>query len=154
MKHLALALPALLAAFVAGAAQAQSGADIGVLTCKLTDVDNIVVYTKETFACEFKPAKGKEESYVGQIKQVGIDLSIDKNFELVWAVLAPTEVAYEPGSLRGTYVGTGADVALGGGVGAKVLVGGGENSFSLQPVSVAGIVGAGASVGLQEFELK
>ncbi|GMG85182.1 DUF992 domain-containing protein [Paralimibaculum aggregatum] len=154
MNRPGLAILSLLASLAAAPAVAQSGADIGVLTCKLTDVDNAVVYTEETFACEFKPAKGKAETYVGQIKQVGIDLSIDKNVELVWAVLALTEVAYQPGSLTGTYVGTGADVALGGGVGAKVLVGGGENAFSLQPVSVAGIVGAGASVGLQEFELK
>ena len=66
---------AVAGALLGGTAFAQSGAEIGVLTCTVTEIDNVVVYTKETFACEFKPANGEAEHCAGQIKKVGIDLS-------------------------------------------------------------------------------
>lgn len=153
MRPVLSAIP-LLAALAASPVLAQSGAEIGVLTCKVKDVTNVVLYTTQDFACEFKPTKGAVEAYSGSIKKVGIDLSIKTDFTIVWAVVAPTEDKYQPHALAGTYVGAGADVALGAGVGAKVLVGGGENSFSLQPLSVAGVTGGGVSVGIEKFELK
>ncbi len=69
-------------------------------------------------------------------------------------MLAPTDDAYEPKALEGTYAGASADAAAGVGGGAQVLVGGGDNSFTLQPVSVTGVKGAGASIGVQTFELE
>jgi hypothetical protein len=132
----------------------QSGVEIGMLTCKVKDVTNLVVYTTQDFGCEFKPSKGEAEAYAGKISKIGLDLSVKNDFTIVWAVLGPTEAAYQPHALAGTYGGVGADVALGAGAGAKVLVGGSKDSFSLQPVSVAGVEGAGASVGIEEFNLK
>ncbi len=143
----------LAAVLLAGPAAAQSGVEIGVLTCRVTDVTNVVVYTEQSFDCSFEPAQGETESYSGEITKIGLDLSIKNDFTIVWAVLAPTNTALEPGSLAGTYAGVGADVTLGAGVGANILVGGGENSFSLQPVSVAGLTGAGASLGIETFTL-
>ena len=140
--------------FAVAPAFSQSGVEIGMLTCKVQDVSNMIVYTTQDFACEFKPSKGELETYAGKISKIGLDLSIKKEFTIVWAVLAPTEAAYEPHALAGTYGGVGADVALGAGIGAKVLVGGSEDSFSLQPVSVAGVGGAGASVGIEQFKLE
>ncbi len=144
---------ALTAALLAGPAAAQSGVEIGVLTCNLTDVSNVVVYTTQEFDCAFNPAAADPEPYAGKITKIGIDLSVKRNFTIVWTVLAPTDTAFEPGSLAGTYVGTGADIAIGAGVGAKILVGGGANSFSLQPISVAGMTGGGAALGIESFEL-
>lgn len=132
---------------------ADSGAEIGTLTCKVTDVSNIVVYTTQNFDCRFKRTNGELEGYLAKIKKIGIDLSIKQDFTIVWAVLAPTNVAKAPKSLAGIYAGVGADIAVGVGVGAKILVGGGENSFTLQPVSVAGMTGGGASLGIERFEL-
>ncbi|MBY8977429.1 DUF992 domain-containing protein [Rhodobacteraceae bacterium NNCM2] len=137
----------------AGPAFAQSGAEIGKLTCKVEDVSNVVVYTKETFDCTFERADGTTEKYDGVIKSYGVNLSIKEDFTIVWGVIAPTDVAKAPESLAGTYSGVGADVALAVGVGAKVLVGKGENSFTLQPVSVAGVTGGGASLGVEQFVL-
>jgi hypothetical protein len=118
------------------------------------DVTNVVVYTEQTFACTFEPAGGgPADAYTGQITKVGIDLSIKEDFSVIWAVIAPTDVAYEPQSLDGTYVGASADAAVGVGAGAHVLVGGGDNSFTLQPVSVSGVEGVGASIGIESFEL-
>lgn len=141
------------ASMVAGSAFSQSGAELGTLTCKVEGVSNIVVYTKQTFDCSFKRSNGEIEAYDGVIKSYGVDLSIKQDFTLVWGVLAPTDTANMPDSIAGTYSGVGADIALAVGVGAKVLVGGGENSFTLQPVSVAGVTGGGASLGVQQFVL-
>jgi hypothetical protein len=151
---LALTALALAVALGASSSRAEVGAELGVLTCKLKDVQNDIVYTDEKFACEFKPKSGKAESYAGQIKSVGLDLSVTKEMTLVWGVLAPTAHAGAPHSLRGTYVGGSAAVAIGAGAGGNVLVGGGDNSITLQPISVSGIVGSGASIGIDEFELE
>ena len=144
-----------LAVGIATPALAQdSGFEIGTLECKVVDVTNLILYTNEKFACNFAGTDGLVESYDGKIDNIGVNLSIKKDFTIVWAVIAPTDDKYQTHSLRGAYVGASADVALGLGVGAKVLVGGGANSFTLQPISVAGVVGAGAAVGIQRFKLE
>lgn len=147
------AAPALAQSEAEGSTDA--GVEIGTLTCEVQNVTNVVVYTEQDFACIFEHAgSDRTEAYAGEISKIGIDLSIKEDFTIVWAVLAPTDDAYAPKALRGTYAGASADVAAGVGVGAKVLVGGGDNSFTLQPVSVTGVKGAGASLGLEKFELQ
>ena len=149
---------AALIVTISGAAYADEKAgavEICVLTCKVKDVTNLVVYTEQTFACEFDPrGNGANEWYEGEITKVGIDLSNKDGFTIVWGVFAPSENAYEAKALTGTYVGAAADVAVGVGGGAAVLVGGGDNSFSLQPISVSGVEGVGASIGLEAFEIR
>jgi hypothetical protein len=155
LKSAALAAATALVALPAATlpASAADGFKVGVLTCEVTEVTNLIVYTDQSFDCTYDPAgDGATESYTGQIDKIGIDLSIKSDFTIVWAVLAPTEQALEPGALAGTYAGAAADVAVGQGVGAAVLVGGG-NSVSLQPVSVSGVEGAGVSLGIETFEL-
>jgi hypothetical protein len=151
LSFLALTLSATI---VTSAAFADFGADLGVLTCKLKDVHNDIVYTSEAFACAFKPKSGDAQEYTGEIKSLGVDLSVTKDMTLVWAVLAPTADSGASEALKGRYVGGSADVALGAGAGANVLVGGGHNSVTLQPLSASGIVGSGVSVGIEEFELR
>ena len=146
-------LAAALAVF-ATAASAQSGAEIGKLECVLTDQQNRVIRSEQSFDCEFLPIVGEPETYAGRMTRTGVDLTVRRRFVLIWAVLSPTEVAFEPGSLRGTYAGGAADVALGLGVGANVLVGAGPNAFTLQPLSVAGVVGAGVSLAAARFVLE
>ena len=151
-----LAAAALLAVPLASPSLAlaqDAGVEIGTLTCKVEGVTNAIVYTKQTFDCSFKAADDTVETYDGVIESIGLDLSIKDDFTIVWGVLAPTDVAGEAYSIAGTYVGAGADVTLGVGVGAKVLVGKGDNSFTLQPLSVAGVTGGGASLGVEEFKL-
>jgi hypothetical protein len=144
----------VLAAAHGSPALAQNGVDIGVLTCKLQDVHNDIVYTSEKFGCAFKPHSGAEHNYTGEIKALGIDLSVTKDMTLVWGVFAPTTDADSLEALKGRYVGASADVSAGAGAGANVLVGGGKESSTLQPISASGIVGAGASVDIEEFELR
>ena len=92
-----------------------------MLTCKLQDVHNDIVYTSEKFGCDFKPHSGAEQSYTGEIKAVGLDLSVTKDMTLVWGVFAPTADAGSPEALKGRYLGASADVAVGAGAGANVL---------------------------------
>lgn len=153
MKHPALGLTAALALTLSTTA-VHARADIGVLTCKLTDVKNDIVYTREEFACEFKPNVGDTQTYTGEIKALGLDLSVTKDVTLVWGVLAPSGDPTKASSLAGKYVGGTAAVSVGAGAAANILVGGGEDSFTLQPLSASGIIGAGAALDIEEFELR
>ena len=153
MTHKTFAI-AITAALLAGPAVAQSGAELGILNCKVTDVSNVVLYTTQNFDCQFTPAKGEVETYAGKITKIGVDLSIKNDFELVWTVVSATSDMAHDKVLSGTYVGAGADVAIGAGMGAKVLVGGEADKISLQPVSIAGVEGVGASIGIERFELE
>ena len=145
---------ALVAGIATPALAQESGFEIGTLNCKVVNVTNFILYTNEKFACDFSSSDGLVESYGGKIDSIGVNLSIKKDFTIVWAVIAPTNDKYQANSLRGAYVGASADAALGLGAGAKVLIGGGSNSFTLQPISVGGVKGAGAAVGIQRFKLE
>ena len=155
MKAITFAV-SVTAALAAGSALAQdAGVKVGTLTCKATDITNVILFTDTDLHCVYDSVKeGITEEYEGDIDQIGVNLSVKNDLTLVWAGVAPTETEYLPGQLAGTYVGAGADAAVGVGAGANVLVGGGEMGFQLQPLSVEGIEGVGASLGIESFELK
>ncbi|MGK2229273.1 DUF992 domain-containing protein, partial [Devosia sp.] len=66
----------------------------------------------------------------------------------------PSTDAYSSGSLAGQYVGASAEVSLGLGAGANVLVGGSNDGFMLQPLSVQGQTGINVAVGITGFQLR
>lgn len=142
MSAAALMLPAVASA---------DDIEIGMLTCKQSDSTNLVVFSKATYACDFDPTKGENESCTGKAQKIGIDLSVATVETLVWFVFSPS--TGKPGALAGAYVGATADIALGVRAGVKVLVGGFDNSITLQPASVSGSEGVGAAIGLEEFVL-
>ena len=72
---------------------------------------------------------------------------------MVWAVFAPT-ADLKPGSLAGDYAGVSGSATVGVGVGANVLVGGSNNSFSLQPVSIEGSTGLNVAAGIASMSLE
>lgn len=153
MKHAALGMAAAIGLAMT-ASFAHARADIGVLTCKLTDVQNDIVYTNENFACEFKPKTGDTQTYTGEIKALGVNLTVTKDVTLVWGVLAPSADATEAGALAGDYFGGTASVALGAGAAANVLIGGSKHTVALQPISASGVIGTGAALDVEEFELR
>ena len=153
MKYTALGLAATIA-LTMSASLAHARADIGVMTCNLTSVENDIVYTNEEFSCEFKPKTGDTQTYTGEIKALGVNLSVTKDVTLVWGVLAPSADAAEAGALAGRYVGGTASVALGAGAAANVLIGGSKHTVALQPISASGIIGTGAALDIEEFELR
>lgn len=149
---------ALTSALAAGSALAQqqenAGVQMGTLTCEATEITNAIVFTETKLACIYEGSDGLTEEYVGDVDKIGIDLSIKSNVTMVWAVVAPTDTTYQAHQLAGTYVGASADASIGVGAGANVLVGGGDEGFALQPLSVEGIEGVGVSLGIQSFELE
>ncbi len=147
----------VLAALVCAAAVpafADPDVRLGTLTCRLTDVENDIVYTDEKFACSFEPSEGKVESYIGQITEIGVNLSVVKNYTLTWYVVAGSLDTYKPGNLAGTYVGASADAAAGSGAGADYLVGGFNSEINLQPWALSSESGDGVSLDIEKFELK
>jgi Protein of unknown function (DUF992) len=58
------------------------------------------------------------------------------------------------GFLAGTYVGASAEVTVGGGVGANILVGGSFRTVELQPLSVQEQTGINIAAGVAEIELQ
>jgi Protein of unknown function (DUF992) len=71
---------------------------------------------------------------------------------MIWAVYAPTTRA--AGSLAGTYAGATAEVTVGGGIGANVLVGGSNRTTQLQPLSVQQQTGVNVAAGIAAIELQ
>jgi hypothetical protein len=94
-----------------------------------------------------------DQPYVATIRKVGIDLGITEQTALSWAVFVPVNYS-GPGDLSGNYAGAQGSASVGVGVGANVLVGGSQNAFSLQPLSLQGSVGLNVAAGLQSLELR
>lgn len=127
--------------------------EAGTLTCELAAVTNILIYAEETFNCTFAPVEGDPETYVGKFSKIGANLELKESQTLKWVVVAPA-VLQDPGLLAGTYAGASAEAALGVGVGAKALVGGSDEQFALQPVSVSGGTGIGATLTFDTLDLE
>ena len=68
-----------------------------------------------------------------------------------WVVFAL--VVMEDGALAGNYVGAAADASFGIGGGAKVLVGGFQRSFTLQPISLQAQTGVNLAVTVASMKL-
>jgi hypothetical protein len=143
----------LLGAVLLGmsAAQAQD-MRAGVMTCDVASGFGFVLGSSRDLHCTFLPAAGPPEHYAGSISKFGIDIGYVQNAVIVWNVVA-SSVALPPGSLTGTYGGATASVTLGVGIGANVLVGGSQNTISLQPLSVEGGTGLNLAGGLASISL-
>ncbi|NWF39865.1 DUF992 domain-containing protein [Mariprofundus sp. NF] len=135
--------------FQAQAGETKSGAKIGVLTC-ITQPNtgiSLIIHSTTDVKCSFSATGGGGvENYVGETGVgLGIDMRFDRETHLVYTVLAVEKVgSYK---LAGKYVGGGASVTVGAGVGAQVLIGGNDKSISLQPV-IEGSTGLGISAGI------
>ncbi|MBI2993947.1 MAG: DUF992 domain-containing protein [Gammaproteobacteria bacterium] len=143
----ALAFTALQGAFAAETA----GVQLGILQCKVipgTRV-NLLVRSTADVGCTFDYG-GVVEKYRGETGiALGLDLSIKNDEQMAFGVIAASsDVTPGAYSLAGKYVGGQASAAAGVGVGAKVLIGGGKNNISLQPLALETSTGIGASGGL------
>ena len=110
------------------------------------------MWSKAEYNCVFDAVDDNPEFYKAKISKIGVDLTIDKIETMKWAVVAPSDDTGR-GALEGEYVGASADVAAGGGAGVRALVGGGERSFTLQPVSTSAQTGLGAGIGIESLTL-
>ena len=135
----------------AATGHAQSGANIGTLTCNVAGGVGFIFGSSKELSCLFTRTNGKAERYTGSIKKFGVDIGFTKEAQMVWLVFAPGNVA--PGALAGSYGGATASGTVGVGVGANVLVGGSNQQVTLQPVSVEGSTGLNVAAGIGAVDL-
>jgi len=146
----AIAAIALSAPFAAPA-HAQGGIQVGTLTCNAAGSVGFIFGSTNQLACTFS-GPGLTEHYAGQISKFGVDIGFTQGGVLVWTVFAPT-AQLGPGSLAGTYGGATAGATVGVGGAVNALVGGSNNTISLQPVSFQGNTGLNVAAGIASMTL-
>ncbi len=131
-------------------------AEIGSLSCDVGDGTGYIFGSTRELNCVFNPVEEglADEQYVGEINRYGIDIGKTQNGVMSWLVLAPTESEYSEGGLNGSYKGVSAEATLGVGAGANLMVGGSENTLSLQPLSLNTQTGVNFAVGVGEINLQ
>jgi hypothetical protein len=141
------------ALMIGSAAQAApGGVKVGVLTCNVEPGWSYVVGSTRPLECSYSPNRGHGEHYLGKVEKVGVDIGYVSGATIVWAVIAPTSDV-RPGALEGDYGGASANVSVGIGAGANVLIGGFDKSITLQPISVEGDTGVNLAVSITSIRL-
>jgi len=135
------------------ASAAEGGVKTGFLTCNVASGFGFIFGSSREVKCTYSPAPGKGETYKGKITKFGVDIGYLNAAVMVWAVFAPT-VDLKPGRLAGDYAGVTGSATVGVGVGANVLVGGSNNTFTLQPVSIEGSTGLNVAAGIASLTLE
>lgn len=130
--------------------------EIGALNCDVSDSTGFIFGSTRELTCTFSPIQEDlpDEVYLGEINRWGIDVGKTQNGQMSWLVLAPTEAEYSDGALNGSYKGVSAEATLGVGLGANVMVGGGEDTLALQPVSLNTQTGVNFAIGVGEIVLQ
>jgi hypothetical protein len=152
------ALPLMLAITSTTANAQENFIKTGVLECSGEGGWGMILGSQKTMRCTFSDATGKPVGvYDAKIMKYGLDIGQTGKTTMVWAVFAPPAQSggnYRAGSLAGQYTGVTAEASVGVGVGADALLGGGANSFALQPVSVKTQTGLNLAVGVGTLSLK
>lgn len=150
----ALSAAAIACTAVIGMAQAQQGrVQAGVLECRGGPNVGLIVGSVTNLGCVFRSPNRPDDLYVATVTKIGVDLGITDQTVLSWAVFAPT-AQLGVGDLSGDYAGVTASAAVGLGLGANAMIGGSQNSFALQPLSVQGQTGLSVAGGLQGMTLR
>ncbi|MDH4980884.1 DUF992 domain-containing protein [Hyphomicrobium sp. D-2] len=151
----AVITPFMFASVAHGAAPL---ADVGVLTCTLAEQGQRETNPdSETRAiyCSFKPSSsGPEETYAGEIKNVGSTDSLDKKRVLIWAVLGPGDRELKPGVLAQSFMGESAGEAIEGGQNPTQLTGDEDDAYRLRPINEDKEQAAEATGALTVVELR
>lgn len=153
MPRTALLATLMTAALLIAPAAAQSNVAVGTLTCTGGEGVGLILGSKKSYYCTFAANAGPGEEYSATVTKIGLDIGITGKTVMIWTVLAATSDV-RPGMLAGGYAGAAADVSVGIGGGANVLVGGSSNSVVLQPVSVQGQTGLNLAVGVAGMTLR
>ena len=143
---------AALGASIASA-NAQTPVRAGLLQCQGGQNVGFVVGSVTSFECVFQSEGRRPEPYLATVRRYGVDLGFTDQTRLVWAVNAPSRRVGR-GDLAGNYGGVGANASVGVGFGGNFLVGGPENPYALQPISVQGQTGLNVAAGIADIELQ
>lgn len=157
MMRVALSAIGLCAVMVLTPARAQDGGlELGVLDCAIGGGTGFIFGSSKDLSCTFTPANTTfaPEAYFGAVNKYGLDIGQTKQTVMQWIVLAPIENIYAPGALAGDYVGASAEITAAVGAGANLLVGGFNQAFTLQPLSVQTQTGFNLAVGVSQFQLR
>jgi uncharacterized protein DUF992 len=147
-----------LAAMLSLPAGAQSWTQVGTLSCRVDPNIGFIIVGHQPMQCVYNQAPGAlpqvpPQSYDGALNTVGLSIGVSAGSALAWAVFAPT-TGVPAGALAGEYVGVSADVGLGLGAGANVLLGGSNRTIALQPLSVQGSVALNVVAGVSSLKLR
>ena len=159
-KTKSVAAAAILATAAFSAATLPAKADsveLGMLECVVEGGTGFIFGSSKDLSCEYTPANADQpkEAYFGVINKYGIDIGVTGTTLIEWAVLAPTtDYEYQQGSLAGDYTGVSAEASAAAGAGVNVLVGGSDETFSLQPISVQAQEGVNVAVAISELQLR
>ena len=154
IRRRALACAFLAVLFGPATAQAQMPLRFGGLTCSTGPRVGLVLGSRQDMRCVFVAnATGQQYVYTGTIRRLGVDIGVTRGGTLFWAVFARNSQIGR-GTLRGSYVGASGNVAVGLGLGAKVLIGGLRRTITLQPLSVGGQIGLNLALGVTELRLR
>jgi hypothetical protein len=129
-----------------------AGVDAGILTCNVDSGWSFVFGSSRDLRCVYSPRAGVAEHYSGKISKFGVDIGYLSNAVILWGVVAPT-VDMAPGALAGDFGGVTGSATVGLGAGANVLIGGSNQSISLQPVSIEGNKGLNVAGGIASVSL-
>ncbi len=151
LSTLSIALASLVASFASADAMPQVRA--GILQCEGGQNIGFVVGSVTSLECVFQSEGRRPEPYLATVRRFGLDLGVTDQTRFTWAVNAPTG-RLRRGDLAGNYGGVGANASVGIGGGGNFLVGGPENSYALQPVSVQGQTGLNVAAGIADIELQ
>ena len=150
----------LLATVAFSATTVPSKADsveLGLLECVVEGGTGFIFGSSKDLMCEYTHANSNAstEAYFGVINKFGIDIGVTDATVIEWVVLAPTtDYEYQSGSLAGDYRGVSAEATAVAGAGVNLLVGGSDDTFSLQPVSVQAQEGVNVAAGIAELQLR
>jgi hypothetical protein len=151
LSTLAIATAALVASFAS--ANALPAVRAGVLQCQGGQNVGFVVGSVTNLECVFQSEGRRPEPYVAIVHRFGVDLGFTDQTQFSWAVDAPTD-RLGRGELAGNYSGVGANASVGVGFGGNFLVGGAENAYGLQPISLQGQTGLNVAAGVAGVELE
>ena len=156
-RNIGILATCLIAASLSFGPQAQAASrtnvQLGVLDCTVAGGMGLIIGSSKGLTCTFKKTSGAREHYSGSVNKFGLDIGVTKKAKISWIVLAPSGKNVK-GALEGSYVGVSAEVTVGGGVGANLLVGGFEESITLQPLSVQVQEGLNVAAGIGSMNLK
>jgi hypothetical protein len=153
LSTLSIAFVALVAPIATASALPPPQFRAGILQCQGGQNVGFVVGSTTSLQCMFQSDGRRPEPYIATVHRFGLDLGVTDQTRLSWAVNAPTDRVGR-GELAGNYGGVGANASVGVGFGGNFLVGGPQNSYALQPISVQGQTGLNVAAGVANIELE
>jgi hypothetical protein len=151
LSTLSIAIVALVAPVAS--ANALPPVRAGILQCQGGQNVGFVVGSVASLECVFQSEGRRPEPYIATVRRYGLDIGFTEQTKFSWAVDAPTGRVGR-GDLAGNYGGVGANASVGVGGGSNFLVGGPQNSYALQPLSVQGQTGLNVAAGVADIELQ